>query len=274
MCIAILNKKSTLTIDTIKNSFDNNRDGGSITYIENGKIEVYKELSFNNVNSFYSKYVDIRKNTEFPIMLHFRIGTSGGKNEKNLHPFFVNQNLALVHNGIFDIPEINSEYSDTWHFAMFLRKFKKHDRILKNGTIENSVINNMIDTSKVIFLQNNGSFHIMNEKLGHWDNDTWYSNYTYESCDYYNIGGREVRKNSDYSYMDYYDFPKKVISNGNFGLLSYIDKCKKVVSTCYGYSDLFLTDKHYIDEADYIRIETNSATLSEAYYKLLEGQTI
>lgn len=196
MCIAILNNSETLSIDTIKNSFENNRDGASFTYIENDTLKTYKEMQFQNVKTFYQNYAKIRENNTLPIMLHFRIGTSGIRDKRNLHPFFVNQNLALVHNGIIDIPTINSEYSDTYHFAKLCRQFKNHDKFLNVNSIEFQSLQDMIGTNKIIYLSNKGKYSIMNENLGHWDNNNWYSNSTYKQCNYYDFGGIKKYKNS------------------------------------------------------------------------------
>jgi hypothetical protein len=238
MCIAILNKSNLLEFDVIKNSFDNNRDGASFTYIHNNKLEIVKELEFTNHAKFYDMYKEVRNYNDKPILLHFRIGTSGERNEKNLHPFFVNQKLCMVHNGIIDIPEINPSYNDSYHFAIFCRKLKKHHRLLNKESFEFMTLESFIGTSKIVYLSNVGTYSIMNESLGHWDkSDNWYSNHTYQVCDYYNVGGKSIKK----TYSNFYDWELNSFNHIEdidnyqwFDTLSYADR-QKMILELYGY---------------------------------------
>jgi predicted glutamine amidotransferase len=253
MCIAILNNTETLTLETIKNSFENNRDGASFTYIENDIIKTYKEMDLNKVDIFYTNYAKVREANKLPMMLHFRIGTSGIKDKRNLHPFFINKNLALVHNGIIDIPNINPDYSDTYHFAKLCRQFKSHDKFLNIQSLEFKSLQDLIGSSKIIYLSNKGTYSIMNESLGHWDkNNNWFSNKTYEACNYYDFGGIKTYKHNNYKYNEFnffsndkpsktsaYSFESKFencVYNDNFHVrefswfmdLSYSQKCEQL----------------------------------------------
>jgi predicted glutamine amidotransferase len=268
MCIAIMNKSSLLTFETIENSFENNSDGASITYIKNNQFHIHKEMKLSKVKDFYNIYSEARKITESPIMLHFRIGTSGGKNVENLHPFHVNKELVLCHNGIIDTPILDKSYNDSYHFAKFCRSLKKHNNLINNQSIEFLTLEKLISASnKVIFFHRNGKYAILNEDKGHYDkHENWFSNYTYESCNYYDIGGVKSYKTSlnNKSYSSYYSDSEEWIDNYEYninynqydwfnklGALGQLELIKSMISPNINQSDTdFLTEMFTYYEVD------------------------
>ena len=196
MCIAILNKKgATLKRELLKNCWDNNGDGAGLLYIDNNKqMNTFKELKSFDV--FYQEYTRVKKSYgKRNIVLHFRISTHGKIDETNCHPFLVNDNLGFVHNGmIYDVPT-SKDYSDTYMF---------NETVLKNfteGFEYNEIILDMIESfigsNKLVFLNSNNDFAIVNEKAGHWSNDCWFSNNSYKYVsDYVDYGGTKVYRGS------------------------------------------------------------------------------
>lgn len=197
MCIAILNtKQTTLKKQVLKNCWENNGDGAGMLYIDNdNKLQVFKEMK--DFNTFYNKYIDVRsKYGKRNIVLHFRISTHGKINETNCHPFLVNDNLGFVHNGmIYDVPT-STEFSDTYMF---------NESILKNfkdGFEYNETILDMLDSfigmgSKLVFLNDNNDYFIVNEQAGHWNLGCWFSNSSYQQVnDWYDFGGIKKSKAS------------------------------------------------------------------------------
>jgi len=175
MCIAILNKLEQLSESTLKNSWNRNSDGAGILWSDGKKLFVHKEM--NSVSKFIKKYNEIRMQTKFPIVLHFRIATSGKINEENCHPFMVCPNLGFVHNGMIDI-DSNKLHSDTWHFNKLLQGMPKN--FINNSAIR-EIISLFIGYSKLIFFNNLGEYTIINESFGHWDKSgNWYSNESYK----------------------------------------------------------------------------------------------
>lgn len=183
MCIIILNKKGLLSKETIKNCWENNSDGAGMMYSINNKLEIFKELK--NFNKFYNHYVEVRK--EYPkkyIGLHFRIATHGLVNEENLHPYEINENLYVMHNGIITI---NSNYnnvhlSDTAIFVNDILKKLPEDFLYQDHLVE--LIRGYIDNSKLLFMDNKGKAWILNSDLGEWTKDNWFSNNTYKFSSY------------------------------------------------------------------------------------------
>jgi hypothetical protein len=193
MCIAILNTKKAgqLPKSQIKNSWDNNNMGAGLLWTDKKGLNVFKSYDYD---AFLDKYIDLRKDESVGnIVLHFRIATSGYKGEHNLHPFLVNNNLGFVHNGV--ISGLGSkEFSDTYEFNDMLKKFG-HNFIECEMT--NYFISSYIGSSKLVFLDSSDKYSIINEHLGHWKDDNWYSNDSYkEYKDYVYYGNTKVNKSS------------------------------------------------------------------------------
>lgn len=213
MCIAILNTFGTLPQSHIRNSFDNNPDGCGLAWIENGKIQTYRTMK--DIDKFISVYKEIRTWNEYPILLHFRIGTHGRKDLTNVHPFFINSDLVMIHNGIVDTPIIDETKSDTYHLSLFLSRLETYQNLVDTKSLEFGFAETLSGNySKLVFMNSEGRYSIVNEDLGHWNGNDWYSNNTYKTCDYFDIGGKSVKKSGqklsylsnwyDDIYSDYY----------------------------------------------------------------------
>jgi predicted glutamine amidotransferase len=200
MCIAILNKKNTLPQNYLENSFDNNSQGSGLMYVLKGKLTTFKTYQKNEL---ISKYYEIREKINTPIVLHFRIATSGFS-ELNLHPFLVNKDLGFVHNGvIYGLG--NKDYSDTYQFNEILKKLPNN--FLYNIGI-NELITKLIDKDKLIFLDSKNSYKIVNEVCGHWDKlGNWFSNDSYKQKNSYVYAGNKKVYDSVF-YDDFFDSEK------------------------------------------------------------------
>ena len=200
MCIAILNTPNvTFPKSLISTCWDNNGDGAGLIYTGGGSLYIHKEL--HSVHEFYNKYIDVRR--RFPkskIVLHFRIGTSGGINLDNCHPFSVSKNLAFVHNGIIsELNGINPKKSDTNLFNEFVLQQLPANFTANPALL--SVIEKYIGSSKLVFLDKDNEATIVNEDLGVEDSkypNCWFSNSTYKPSQYYDRGGVKVWKNTPY----------------------------------------------------------------------------
>jgi predicted glutamine amidotransferase len=182
MCIAILNSPNNLLPKSyVKNSFESNPDGTGFIWVEDGKLMTYKLLT-NGYKKPWQIYRKIRERVPNSyIVLHFRIATSGKVDITNCHPFTVNESLAFVHNGI--ISGLGGLHqSDTYEFN------QKYLQKLPTQFTENEAIMSLIGTSighsKLVFLDETNRPLIVNEDMGHYDeNGNWFSNSTYK--DYY-----------------------------------------------------------------------------------------
>lgn len=204
MCIAILNTKgTTLKKKTLRNCWENNGDGAGILYINNdNKLETFKELK--DFSNFYKNYSRIKK--EFGkrnMLLHFRISTHGKVNETNCHPFLVNEDVGFVHNGMIHNVPTSEEYSDTYMFNETILKR------LEKDFINNSAITILLEDfigggNKLIILNSNDEFLIVNEKAGHWNLGCWFSNDSYRQVNsWVDFGGVKKQKGSTLSPYSY-----------------------------------------------------------------------
>jgi predicted glutamine amidotransferase len=200
MCIAILNTKgTTLKKDILRNCWENNGDGAGLLYItDDKKLETFKEMK--SFDSFYDKYIEVRKKYgKRNIVLHFRISTHGKINETNCHPFLVDDNVGFVHNGmIYSVPT-STDYSDTYMFNELILKN------LKQGFENEDAILDMLadyigNGSKLIFLNKNNEWSIVNESAGHWHLGCWFSNTSYKQVNnWYDFGGvKKYKSTSNY----------------------------------------------------------------------------
>lgn len=203
MCIAILNTKGvTLKREVLNNCWKNNGDGAGLLYMQDGKMQVFKEM--NSFDNFYNEYVRVRKAiSKQNIVLHFRISTHGKVNETNCHPFLVHEGLGFVHNGmIYNAPE-SKDFSDTYMFNETILKY------LVNGFEYSEDILDMLHVyigtgSKLIFLNSEDDYAIVNEKAGHWHLNCWFSNTSYQQVnDWVDYGGIKKYKSGSYSYGAY-----------------------------------------------------------------------
>lgn len=203
MCIAIVKPQGTTISDEyLRNCFENNPHGAGIAYAKENVLYLIKGIF--DVNKFIKKVREIEKIAEGDILIHCRISTSGNIDEANCHPHSVNDNVALIHNGILniDVP-IGSEASDT---RIFIGKYLAN---LPNDFIKNKAILDIIEdfigkNNKFAFLNNKGESAICNMYEGVIENGIWYSNssYSYRSFyDYYGYDENDI-KNYISDYID------------------------------------------------------------------------
>jgi predicted glutamine amidotransferase len=218
MCIAILNTKGTISKSEFKTCWNNNPDGGGLAWNEGGKLRIFKEMK--DVNTLYQKYTSIRK--QLPnnnILVHFRIATHGKVNETNCHPFRVSKDLVFIHNGMITgtgLPQSN-EFSDTYLFnQLILQKLPKD--FTRNEAITN-LIAQYIDYSKLIFLDSADNWTIINEDLGEWNGDNWYSNKSYLCSTPHKKSSKGYVNSYDYYYYGYDE--------------NFCDCCQKSAATKY-----------------------------------------
>lgn len=133
MCVIIAkDKKDRLpTIEELKQCFNHNPDGAGFMYVDNGKVVIDKGFmklgSFiDHYNKLVAKYDNFKNKC---LVIHCRIGTSGGKNVHNTHGYpltnkieymqktYIRCNVGLMHNGVIaDYYPEEDYYNDTQEF--------------------------------------------------------------------------------------------------------------------------------------------------------------
>ena len=128
----------------IRNGMFSNDDGSGIAwkqFSQDNTNTIHLKKGFKTATDLLSYIEKIDLKEEDELIIHHRIGTSGLKNEINMHPFIVTSNLdilnstegefnlpAICHNGIFYKYNVGTDiYSDTHNFV---RGFISDENIL------------------------------------------------------------------------------------------------------------------------------------------------
>ncbi len=168
MCLIIASPEGkSPDLDIVGLAILDNPHGWGVVSAYNGRLTTAKGFGLPSL-------LRVIKRLRGPYLIHFRYATHGAVGIVNCHPFKVNPDCYMVHNGILSIPLVDSRYSDSWHFArMYARPY-----IATHG------YSNLIpDTehfirggNKVVYIRRSGDILIANELAGTWKDELWYSN--------------------------------------------------------------------------------------------------
>lgn len=193
MCV-ILYKPKKIDIpkkDILKTCYTYNRDGVGYTFTNKHNVIIKK--GYKDFNIFYNELLkDYKKYNlkEHNLIIHFRIGTSGGLTKEKTQPFKITNNIkelnklyiknkksSIVHNGVFSDFTYNSNNSDTQNYIKdFLHPLLKSD--IKNKT---AIINDSIGTSKLAILTKNDNVKLYGDFIeykGVYYSNNSFNNYT------------------------------------------------------------------------------------------------
>lgn len=190
MCLLVLQKQgATLTYTELNNADNSNPDGIGYTFVRSDKLITKKFRSFNKFVKGYD--TDTAKyGSDSPFLLHFRLATHGvNKGTENVHPFKVSDELVFAHNGVISCVSSSNHYSDTQMFNKEILQNLKPNFL--NSLVLVKLISEFVSGSKLAFLNADRSFRIINEELGHWNEEKtiWFSNSGYQAKSYsYNYG--------------------------------------------------------------------------------------
>jgi hypothetical protein len=160
-----------------------NKDGAGFAYIENRQIVVKK--GFFKFEEFWE---EMSKYENHGLLVHFRITTHGGTNQKNCHPFAFQSKAnphfqwVMAHNG--QLPwRSQADKSDTACFAEeFLFPTLERDPFLLDQKFGIWALERVIgDRNKMVILRydskkNVYDTYIINEEAGNWAHGVWFSN--------------------------------------------------------------------------------------------------
>lgn len=202
MCIAIYkNYENYVGEQTLKRCFDGNPHGaGFALYNDEMGLVVEKGLmTFQEFMAAYEPFNGKDKKRLTKGAIHFRIATNGGVTKENTHPFVIERpdgyRLAIVHNGIIAKLSYDKDISDTKLFVeTILTPLIANDKYawMNDGFIK--VAQEYIGWSKMVLIDSEGNSIIYNERSGHWVENVWFSNYSYD--DYFGWG-------NEYDYQNY-----------------------------------------------------------------------
>ena len=187
MCVMLIQKIDSPKIN--KGDFDSyaneNPDGFGLSYVDDkDKLIINKTMSAQEFWEMYN-FVYNGWNKTSPILTHFRLGTSGGKKVEMCHPFRVNDDICVAHNGVINIGHNRETVSDTYQFTESILK-DCAATLFNNETTKKLIESNIGSYNKLIMLNSKKEINIYNEDEGTWinDNSTWISRKMYNT--YYN----------------------------------------------------------------------------------------
>jgi predicted glutamine amidotransferase len=181
ICCKPLNKR--LPKEQYSNMFSANSDGAGFCYMEDGELLIAK--GFFTFDDFWNFYEPLE---EKAILIHFRIGTSGGNNGENCHPWLITDkregaphDLVFVHNGVIPIDRRNQSLSDTGNFNEDILKelAKDYPDFWKQKEFKWMIESAIGSGNKLVIADETGHCEIFNEKAGVWRDDVWFSNNTF-----------------------------------------------------------------------------------------------
>jgi len=198
VCLLMVTMGQVPDYNSIVNASNNNPDGFGYAIHYGDRIITSRGM---NAQKTIDKFFDALDGagTDFVAMYHARITTHGDSIIENAHPFRVGgrKDIILGHNGMLPIhPKKGDRRSDTRIFA---------EDILPNLGVESlddkdsfKRLEGWAAGSKLAILTNapelRDSVYIVNEDLGTWDKDVWWSNssykhsYTFYGSGYYSRG--------------------------------------------------------------------------------------
>ncbi len=178
MCLAIVRKpRVAVPEEHLRDGWEHNPDGAGYAFVENG-MAVFRK-GFMKYKEFLEAYQqDASSNPDSAFLIHFRITSQGAKNAANTHPFVIDGGL-LIHNGTLSGTGSVSGTgdSDTCKFAEKYSKNLSFDFV----TAYSAQFDEALRGSKLCMLYDDGRYKIVNEKDGVWQDDVWYSNYSYKA---------------------------------------------------------------------------------------------
>ena len=181
MCIIALKpEKVRLSREQLQIMWDANPHGAGFMYAHNGEVKVVKGLmTMDALVAAMEEVGPLRK-----MVLHFRIKTHGAISPEMTHPFWVNEGkLAMVHNGVIRplVHKTTELISDTAIFAKTLASNYTDPLLAVKSSFHREMMEAYIGYSKMVFMDGTGETWILNEHLGEWNKNVWYSNLKYKT---------------------------------------------------------------------------------------------
>jgi predicted glutamine amidotransferase len=179
MCIAIYAPKGkVIPRQQLLEGFRWNPHGSGFAYIDNtGKLIIKK--GFFSFSDFWVAFREI--NGESSTLVHHRWATHGALNRFNCHPWSIDENHAMIHNGVIDgFGNLHNGRSDTGDFTEFI--LKPMIASAPNAWREPwfiAIMSKALHSNKVIIMDASGEVAIYGEHLGVWENGIFYSNRDY-----------------------------------------------------------------------------------------------
>lgn len=180
MCIIVVKPENVvLSNNMLENMWENNPHGAGFMWAHNGELYVQKGLM--NFQAFLRNYNLVKKQK---LVIHFRWRSSGPINPNLTHPFFLNKNVAMVHNGTIKL-KVPKNWSDSLVLANYLGKAWQDPMKILNDSLKRSNFLSKVGRSKFVFMDKFNEIKIINGHMGVVFNNCWFSNHSFLEKKYY-----------------------------------------------------------------------------------------
>lgn len=162
-----------------------NDHGTGIMYVKDGRVVTkkigQKATQQDKLDMYYEWSI-----APTPAFIHLRMCTSGSKEDENAHPFQVlslekdGVDLWMMHNGVFNVTELDANRSDTWHFVnLYLKPLLKGNPYILCNPYVRAMIEKYTGGSRLCFLYGDGTVVTIEDAQTHDDEKyggCWLSN--------------------------------------------------------------------------------------------------
>lgn len=210
MCLLMVTMGALPKREYLVNASINNPDGYGFAVRHDDRIVTGRSMKYDKlIDRFYE---EMGKSNNPIGMFHARYTTHGKTMLENNHPFRVDgrKDIVLAHNGMLPItPRDGDERSDTRIFAEDILGSIGVQELDDRDTFDK--LETFTAGSKIAILSTSPELrdpvYILNETLGHWEGDIWWSNSGYRySYPTYSYGGKYgsgyALWNKDYKAVD------------------------------------------------------------------------
>lgn len=278
MCvIARVPEGTKVPMSYIDNMWNRNSHGAGIGFIDqNNNVQIEKSMKLKEYKKLYREISKEHSNRD--MLLHFRIATLGTVCLENTHPFKVNKNTIMAHNGM--LPEFfeptgkakKLDLSDTRYFVDYFMKFV--DMKSLDSPVFIKQLGRIIDSenyaNKLVFLTSDKRLkfdsYIVNEKHGEYDKKTgiWFSNGSYCKPRYTMFSNRSDYTTTTISYDPKTGTTKSSQATANEDYSKYDLNEKEVMDDCW--TEYGLVTESLVKEYGKAVVSANSSSGWECIY--------
>lgn len=179
MCLLVTGQAKTIrnvflnTQGLIADVYNNNPDGVGVMHSDGRKLSVSKFLPKNAAE--VRQFIESLPNDDRDVALHFRMKTHGLIDMANCHPYQVNADTWLAHNGVLHTGNAaDPDKSDTWHFI------NDYLSTVPTDTLHNPqflrLVGEFIKNNRFAVMSADGRLSVVNREQGIEVAGVWFSN--------------------------------------------------------------------------------------------------
>lgn len=175
MCLIVSKNKGVALPkeECLENAAQNNPDGIGIALHKEGSNEIIIKKDFTGIYTFLG-WLHNNVSINDSVIIHFRVATSGLKDEGNRHPFPITKNKellretnlvcqsAVAHNGVLIAYDKHVTYSDTQKFILDILSDDEIKNNLANPVIQ-KLLNNFLSHDRLAIMLSDGTQILLGE---------------------------------------------------------------------------------------------------------------